>query len=82
MAGWSAIGDLGARVDGHRAEAATVLLDAFERLRGHPSPEWESSYEGLLNLTEQPMNNRPMPTRSMQHADVDPEVIALARAMV
>jgi hypothetical protein len=75
MAALTRIGDLGAALPNRRAEAAAFLVDEFERLRRRRGPEWESCYQGLLNLTSWPYNKRPLATRALHESDVNPEVI-------
>jgi len=42
---------------------------------------WEGSYEGLLDLTNVPLRNRPLPTRKLRLSDIDPAVLESARVL-
>lgn len=80
MAGATAVGRLGASLPRRRSEAARLLLERFEQQRG--DVEWEAYYEGLLDLTQTPMNRRPLATRALRAGDIDAAVITAARALL
>ena len=81
MVAASAIGALGALLPGRASGAARFLLENFESRQSKADSEWESYYEGLLNLLQVPQDKRPLTTRDLRSADVQPEVIATARSL-
>lgn len=81
MAAATCMGDLGAQLATRRSQAARGLLTAFqagERLR---DPEWESCYEGLLNLVGVPPSDRPLASRPLAVVDIDARVLAQVRRL-
>jgi hypothetical protein len=76
-----AIGTLGALLPQRAGEAARFLLENFERRQSNADTEWESYYEGLLDLVQVPQDKRPLATRELRSADIQPEVIATARSL-
>jgi HEAT repeat protein len=81
MVAATAIGTLGALLPQRTAEAARFLLENFERRQATADAEWELYYEGLLDLVQVPQDKRPLATRDLRMADVQPEVIATARSL-
>lgn len=81
MVAATAIGTLGALLPHRAAEAARCLLENFERCQSDADSEWESYYEGLLDLAQVPQDKRPPATRELRAADIQPEVIATARSL-
>ena len=81
MVAATAIGTLGALLPQRAAEAARFLLENFERRQATADSEWESYYEGLLDLVQVPQDKRPLATRELRSADIQPEVIATARSL-
>ena len=82
MVAATAVGTLGALLPRRTAEAARFLLENFERCQAAADYEWESYYEGLLDLVKAPQDKRPLATRDLRSADIQPEVIATARSLV
>jgi hypothetical protein len=81
MVAATAIGTLGALLTRRAAEAARFLLENFERRQSTADSEWESYYEGLLDLVQVPYDKRPLAPRDLRSADIQPEVIATARSL-
>jgi hypothetical protein len=81
MVAATAIGTLGALLPRRAAEAARFLLENFELRHSAADSEWESYYEGLLDLVKMPRDKRPLATRDLRSADIQPEVIAVARSL-
>ena len=81
MVSATAIGTLGALLPRRAAEAARFLLENLERGQTTADSEWESYYEGLLDLVQVPQDKRPLVTRDLRSADIEPQVIATARSL-
>jgi HEAT repeats len=81
MAAASSIGELGAVLRQRTADAAVLLLELFDSLQSEGGPEWESYYDGLLNIANVPYSKRPLATRPLSRSDVDEDVIRHARAL-
>lgn len=81
MAAATAIGDLGAAQPTRAPQAAKLLLDGLSR-QPREGPEWEACYEGLLNLVQWPVANRPPATEPLKVADFEQCVITAARNLV
>jgi HEAT repeat protein len=80
MTAATVVGDLGASLPGREPRAAAVLLGAFDATN-ETGPEWESCYEGLLNLLRVPGPTRPPATSALSLNDIDATVVAAARAL-
>jgi hypothetical protein len=81
MVAATAIGALGALLPRRAAEAARFLLANFERRQSTADAEWESYYEGLLDLLKVPQDGRPPATKDLRSVDIQPELIARARSL-
>lgn len=81
MVAATTVGTLGAQLPKRAAEAARLLLENFERCQSNADAEWESYYEGLLDLVQVPHDKRPLVTRDLRSSDIQPEVIATARSL-
>jgi hypothetical protein len=81
MVAATAIGTLGAVLLNRAPQAGRLLLENLERCQSESSTEWEWYYEGLLELLQVPQDRRPLATRELRSADVNPEVIAAARSL-
>ena len=81
MVAATAIGTLGALLPQRVAEAARFLLENFERSQSTADSEWESYYEGLLDLVQVPQDRRPLATSQLRRGDIQSEVIATARSL-
>jgi HEAT repeat protein len=81
MAAATVVGDLGASLPQRAPRAAFELLKALEASNAPKGPEWESYYEGLLNLLRVPVSARPPATAPLNPRDIDPAVLAAARAL-
>lgn len=81
MAAATVVGSLGAALPHRASRAAAVLLDAFEASSVTGGSEWESCYEGLLNLLCVPVSARPPAATALSTSDIDPAVVAAARAL-
>jgi hypothetical protein len=75
------LGDLGGQLLLRRSEAARALLSAFEAAEQERGPEWEASYEGMLNLVGIPATQRPPATRPLTQDRVDGRVLARVREL-
>jgi hypothetical protein len=73
------VGDVARRSAAWRRIAARVLLRRFEALSATPNEEWESCYEGLLNLADVPVDQRPCPTERLSAAHARKDVVEQAR---
>jgi hypothetical protein len=80
MAAASAVGHLGNAVPSARAQAARLLLRAFNDHAATAGFEWEASYDGLLNLAGVPLHHRPLQTGPLSPNDVRQDVIDAAVA--
>ena len=81
MVSATAVGTLGALLPQRAPEAARFLLENLELRRSNANAEWESYYEGLLDLLQVPQEKRPLATKALSVADIQPDVIAAARSM-
>jgi len=81
MAAATAVGEMGARFPANASKAAVVLLQVFDALAAAEGPEWEAAYEGLLELLNVPQMARPLATRRLTGAQIDPQIIEAARAV-
>jgi hypothetical protein len=82
MVAATAVGTIASLRPERASEAAELLLDGFARLQSGGGVEWESYYEGLLELTSAPQGARPLATKDVQMRDVNPAVIEAARRLI
>jgi hypothetical protein len=80
MAAATIVGDLGRAIPALQKQAATALLEHFQRSLP-PGAERDAYYDGLLSLLGVPEADRPLPTRALKESDIRREVIERAIAI-